>query len=286
LELQGDFNPVIGLPLDTAYRPTQLPDPPLLALYQRQGQETGMAYAFTGFRPINNQLLTIEFVEGPYSGMRSMGEIRLEAHVPLTAQGALHAGEGDPAAVAVYSLAQTNGTWCYRLDRIDDSDELVGEAIAQAHEHRLSQVIRNFYHAPNYDIYSMKPTGEHTQVPVEVGWRRGHVDEGIAALIAAAWKLGLDTIGSCQCRPPGTKFEGQAYIGFFRHSDAESFHQWLSDSGIASTLQDTQGSIAKLDDAGRPMGEAAAYTNANVFFDPPVIAHITEVLQRIQPLRS
>jgi hypothetical protein len=118
-----------------------------------------------------------------------------------------------------------------------------------------------------------------------VGWRRGHVDEGVAALIAAAWKLGLDTVGSCQCRPPGTTFEGQAYIGFFRHSDAESFHQCLSNVGIASTLQDAEGSIAKLDDAGNPMGEAVKYTNANVVFDPSMIAHITAMLGQTQPLR-
>jgi hypothetical protein len=59
------------------------------------------------------------------------------------------------------------------------------------------QAIRRFYVAPDYSEYSLKP-GIHKEVPVEVGDRKGSVDEGMAKLIKAVWKSAWDTVGSCQ----------------------------------------------------------------------------------------
>jgi len=47
-------------------------------------------------------------------------------------------------------------------------------------EQKLATAVRIFHLSPNYDIFSMKPTGDHKQVLVEIGWKRGHVNEGIA----------------------------------------------------------------------------------------------------------
>jgi hypothetical protein len=283
--LEGSFNSIIGLPVDQSYRPTQSTNPLACALYQAQGEDPGTGYAFAGFQRMDNQPLPVEFVDGPFVGVHEIPEVRIEACVPLVSDHKLFLGVGNPAAVAVYTLAEFGGKWCYHLKRIDDSPQAVGNATSQANEQRLAIAIRNFYLSSNDDIYSMKPTGEHNQIPVEVGWRRGHVDEGIAELIAETWRLGLDTIGSCQSRPAGDKFAGLAYIGFFRHADAECFHDWLASAGISSTLKEVKGSIAKTAGAGGQSEEIIEYTNANVLFAPSCIDQISGILHHKEPIR-
>ena len=242
-------------------------------------------YAFAGFQRVDNQPLRVEFVDGPFAGVHDIPEVRLEASVPLISDHTLFHGVGNPAAVAVYMLGEFGGKWCYRLNRIDDSPRAVEDAACQTNEQMLAIAIRNFYLAPNYDIYSMKPTGEHSQIPVEVGWRRGHVDEEIAELIAETWRLGLDTIGSCQSRPVGDKFAGLAYIGFFRLADAECFHGWLASAGIPSTLKEVKCSFARTAGPADQTKDILDFTSANVLFAPSYIDQINVILRQKQPIR-
>jgi hypothetical protein len=59
---------------------------------------------------------------------------------------------------------------------------------------------------------------DHRQVSLSVFGVHAHVDEGIAALIAACWGVGIGTTNSCQGDPD----TGRAYIGFERGA-AERF---------------------------------------------------------------
>jgi hypothetical protein len=62
-------------------------------------------------------------------------------------------------------------------------------------------------------------------------------------------------------------------------------HSWLSASEIPSTLKETQGSMVRQDDAGKPAGEPIKYTNANVLFEPSLIERVTQALHDKQPIR-
>ena len=170
---------------------------------------------------------------------------------------------GDPAAVAVYSL-QSWRPVAYCLDRIDDSPDAVARAIDEVKEQKLAAAIRNFYLSPDYGTYSIQPTGDHQQVALQVGWRMGFVDEGIAPLLAEVWRLGLDTLGSCQERPLGTESAGMAYLGFPRRSDAECFHRWLTLAGIPATLKDKRITIASKQDPVAAVEETLEFETGNV----------------------
>jgi hypothetical protein len=285
LVLGGTPNSIIGLPVDQSYRPTETSNPLICALYQVGAEDPGTEYAFAGFQRTDHQPLPMEFIDGPFAGVHDIPQVGPEVYVPLISDHTLFRGVGNPAAVAIYTLTELGGKWCYRLSRIDDSPRAVGDAIAGVNEQRLAIAIRNFYLSPDYDIYSMKPTGDHTQVPVQVGWRRGHVDEGIAELISETWRLGLDTVGSCQSRPAGDKFAGMAYVGFFRCTDAECFHDWLVAAGIQSTLKEVKGSIARTAGPDGRTEEIIEYTNANVLFAPSCIDQISALVRQKTPIR-
>jgi len=59
---------------------------------------------------------------------------------------------------------------------------------------------------------------EHPQVPISHGDMHAHVDEGLARLIHACWRLGIVTTGSCQGTLPDPNaefdFESHASLGF------------------------------------------------------------------------
>jgi hypothetical protein len=60
-------------------------------------------------RADHHQPLSIEFVDGPIAGVHDIPEVRLEASVLLISDHKLFRGVGDPAAVAVYTLAELDG---------------------------------------------------------------------------------------------------------------------------------------------------------------------------------
>src|SRR5262245_12701217 len=58
----------------------------------------------------------------------------------------------------------------------------------------------------------------HKQVPIQWGIRRAEVDEGLAPLILALWRAGIDTVNSCQENRPGV-----VWVEFASTFDAERF---------------------------------------------------------------
>jgi hypothetical protein len=61
-------------------------------------------------------------------------------------------------------------------------------------------------------------TPEHNQVSITWQHRQAEVDEELAPVILALWKLGIDTCNSCQENQPGI-----VWIEFLTSMDAKSF---------------------------------------------------------------
>jgi hypothetical protein len=158
----------------------------------------------------------------------------------------------------------------YRRDQIED---------------RLNDAINSFYENPNYNIYTTRPTDRHEQVLVQVGHRRAHVDTGIASVIRELFRLGLDTIGSCQEQAKGEPFEGQAYVGFCRERDASRFYDILSSAGIEAALKPKKLKILSRRSPGGPLEDQIEVPAGNVMFPSCDIERVAQLLQRETPLR-
>lgn len=207
----------LGLPIDgngVATRGT----PFGLAIYTR---ELPNQYNFSRYEAHRNSIYPLIFADGPAANgerpeFQRPSRLLSTMIVSLANDSTVMTSDvsNDPTAGAVYQLKPVNGVWKYVLESIDRSPEMVSDLVSQANEMRAQSAARAFYKAPNYDIYSVKPTGDHVQVPVEVGHRRGHVDEQIAGVIKRLWSIGLDTLGSCQSRPATATHPHEAYIQF------------------------------------------------------------------------
>lgn len=279
----GPMGPTIGLAVDEHIRPVRTDSPFGVAVYELERRATGDVYVFRGFQRPGNQPFPIQFVDGPAAGILPAPQpaqyLDPVQRIHLSSDGMPYRGKDDPAAVAIYERREECGRFFYALRAIDDSPETVRAAVEEVNDQKLTEAINNFYASPDYDIYSIKPTGGHAQVPVEVGHRRGHVDEKIAPLIAEVWRVGLDTIGSCQERPPGAPNEGKAYVGFPRMRDARFFHERLSEAGIPATLVEKKFKIS-MRQGPDALSEALEFDSANVLFDPDDIDRIVEVFRR------
>ena len=205
-------------------------------------------------------------------------------HFAFKSDGSLFEGAGHVSRLEVYELQRQGEGWVYRLKSSDESPESLAYAEREIRDGILTSMINNFYEYPNYEIYSMKPTGEHVQVYVEVGHRRGQVDAGIATLIGEVWRIGLDTIGSCQCRPAGHKYPGMAYLGFPRPEDAEFLQKRCEEASIYCVVEPKK---LKLGHQPKQAGESETieFDSANVLFMPDDIDRITEALRSVEPVR-
>jgi hypothetical protein len=274
----------IALAVDENLRPVQTENPFAIALYQLEKQPEEV-YVFKGFQRPGNQPFTIEFVDGPVEGFLPAAQpaqyIDPVLNVYLTSDGKPFQGKGEPAALAIYERREENGRFFFALRETDSSPDTMQKVIEAINDQKLTQVINGFYAKPDYDIYSMKPTGDHVQVLIELGHRRGQIDEKIAPLIAEVWRRGLDTIGSCQDRPPGSPHEGKAYISFPRVRHARFFHELVSEAGIAAMLVEKPFKIASKRDSDGLVEDELEVVSANVLFDPSDIDRIVEVFRAI-----
>lgn len=263
---------VVAVPVDAKLDHLPQGTPFAVALYRRQTDEQNVNYHFLRFERPNKEPFEAEFADGPNEGTHFCSQPphfhKGDVLVPLTEQGGVFRGEGQPSAVAVYKSRVTEGKWRFHLDRIEDSGENLEKTQSHINEQRALQAINRFYLSPDYSIYSKPPTDEHHQVFIECGPRRAYVDEGIAPLIQAIWERGLETLGSCQQRP-----SGKAYVGFPLGRQGELFHKKLIEAGIESKCERKKFKIRKAD-----CGETIEIDAANVVFSPEDIPRITALV--------
>ncbi len=263
---------VVAVPVDAELEYLPQEEPFAVALYRRQTAEQSVNYVFLRFERPNKTPFEVEFADGPYQGTQFCSQPphfhKGEVLIPLTEQGCVFRGDGQPSSVAVYRAKTTSGKWRFHLDRIEDSGENLERIRAEINEQRALQAISRFYLSPDCSIYSNPPTDEHHQVFIECGDRRACVDEGIAPLIQAIWKLGLETLGSCQERP-----SGKAYVGFPLGKQGGLFHKKLIEAGIDSQCEQKKFSIRN-----RDSGETIEIDAANVMFSPEDIPRIVKVV--------
>ncbi len=275
----------IGLPIDDDGKPAQNAHVGI-AVYQLAGTAEDPRYVFSGCQRIDGQPFSMEFIDGPAKGVRPSPIparwLPNEIQVPLLGDDTPFAGQGDPVSVAVYGKCELDGRMKLACQRIDRAASVVASVKEHLDEQRLANALQYFYVNPNYDLYTMKPTGEHVQVPVQVGFRRGHVDEGIAPLISEIWRLDFDTFGSCQRRPAGHNFAAYAYVAFPRRRDAKDFRDLLSALQIRTILVENTIKIGRRDPAGA--GEPIEFPSGNVMFEADAIGAITEAMNRFPSL--
>lgn len=236
----------IGIPLDENLRYVSAGEPFALAGYKRQELDGVVRYCFLTIRRPNDQPFPVEFVGGPADGIVPLsGPIQYgpeEFPVPLTVEMKPLKDGGEIVALAIYGRRQTDGKWRYHFLRTETSGPLLKEVKAQTAKRRLKQAMNAFYRSPNYSIYTVKPTDEHPQVQIQVGHRSASVDERLGPMLQEVWRLGLDTLGSCQ----ETKL-GKAWIGFPIADEGDAFHCVLTRAAIPSTTERRIGHIAHSD---------------------------------------
>jgi hypothetical protein len=280
VDLEGLVPTVFYIPVDKNLTPTSAIPPFAITVYDLR---PGNVYAFRCFQHPSNGPFEIEFVDGPAKGAMPAPQpiqcFEIERHVCLNAEGKmLNVGE-TLGSVAIYERDRRDGEWKYYLKRIDTSPETLAEAKEFIKEQILTNAINKFYEKPDYDIYKCKPTDRHVQVAIQVGHRRGEVDERIAPLIEAVWRLGLDTMGSCEDRPQDyPRFPGMAYIWFPRLKDAKRFEEVLKNAGIEYVFDPKQSTIGWKPEEGIE-GEKITFDGANILFAPSDIDRIVELLR-------
>lgn len=280
LTLAEPLPPMISLRVNDDLQPDQAIPPFAFAVYQQIGDDA--KYNFLSFQRADGQPFTIEFSDGPAQGKRTLFELvqhlNPEQRVPLSSQSAVYDGKGEVVAVAIYLRRHGMDKWKYYLDRIDVSPEAVRLASEEITDQKVTAAMNNFYLSPDYDIYSLKPTESHPQVPIQLGHRRALVDEKMATVILGAWRLGLDTLGSCQQLPPESKLAGQAYIEFPRRRDAQVLYKILCGAGIPATLQNKTSKIGRRASPGLPPVETSVIDSANVVFSPGDLERVVVAL--------
>ena len=286
LNINGTPNALIGLGVDEHLRPAAGDQFYAIALYGIRPRRAS-GFRFPRISAPEGQPFPVEFTGGPCQGIVPFPQpdpvLSPELRFGLGQDGKPFDGKEVPNAVAVYERGH-DGTKChYCLKEIDLSSEALEPLIEEINERRLTEAINNFYVQPNYESYSIKPTGEHTQVAIEVGHRRGQVDEKIAPLIAEVWCLGLDTTGSCQQRPIGTPNDGKAYIAFPRLRHARFFHDCLVRAHIPSEFVEKKFRIAHHRNPQEEASEVIEFDCANILFEHDAISVIVELLRRTAP---
>jgi hypothetical protein len=225
----------------------------------------------------------VEFVGGPKSGNHYRPQPPAiygpQVRCNLKPDGSLHDGIGPVGSVAIYERRLVDGEQKYVFAALVDTGQSGAQATKLVPEDRLEEAIKGFYENPNYDIYTTKPTDRHQQMLVHVGHRRAYVDVGIAGVIRELFRLGLDTIGSCQEGAKGEPFEGQAYIGFCRERDARHFYNILAAGGIEATFKPKRLMITNRRSADSPPEDLIEVPSGNVMFPSYQIERITELLQ-------
>jgi hypothetical protein len=166
------------------------------------------------------------------------------------------------------------------LKAIDSCPETLAEAREAIKDQAITNAINNFYENPNYDIYKNKPTDRHVQVAIQVGHRRAEVDERIAPLIEAVWRLNLDTMGSCEDRPVDYQYPGMAYIWFPRLKDANRFEEILKNAGVECISVPKQCRLRREND--QKAENTLTIDGANIMYAPSDTGRIVELL-RSQP---
>ena len=270
--LMAGMSDVMVIPLDEELNPRPQEKPFAVALYRRQPEEKGGDYQFIRFERFDKKPFEVEFADGPNQGTHPCPQPAnfhtKELFVPLTAEGTVFTGEGEPVAVAVYRSKQSDGKWRFHLDRTEESGESVEKARARVKERKAIQAIRQSYLSPEDPIYSEPPSEEHPGVLVEQGPRKAYVDEQIALLVRAIWQLGLETLGSCQADP-----SGRAYIGFPLVKHGKALHKMLVAAGVDAEYESESITIRDPDS-----GETIEVDAAKVLFSPDDIARITAAI--------
>jgi hypothetical protein len=230
---------------------------------------------------------------GPHVGLASV-QSPLQPMITLGVNQSLERDDGPaPYAYAIYDLKREGDELLYVFrsyararQQPDVAESVAGpivpptaDSTATLFEKRIDEAIQNFYENPNYDIYTTRPTDQHEQVFVQVGHRRAHVDTGIADLISELFRLGMDTIGSCQGRPKGQSLDEEAYIAFVRERDARRFYEILTSAGIEATGKPTRLIILTRQMVEGPTTDQIEVPGGNVMFPATAIDRITQLLQ-------
>lgn len=219
----------------------------------------------------------IHFIDGPAAGSKlvlpgPLGNLPSAMIIPVFEDGSIRDSGKKVTSAAVYQRTSVG----FLLERLDDSANAIQKATEQISEKRARSAAQTFYEAPDYSTYSKHPELVHTQVLITAGKRKAHVDDLIAPLVKEVWRLNMDTVGSCQERPPTADGLGKAYIGFAVRSDAKQFHSVLEQYGFEASYHDKDMRI-------RAIGtEVEVVINAgNVHFNPADIGSITSVLRSL-----
>ncbi len=262
------------------------PEPFAYAIYALDGQAVEPVYVFRAYGRDQNQPFMVEFLGGPRSGVHALVQppatYGSEVRCLLNVDGTVHDGVGPVGGVAIYERRWVGKVQKYVFASIDNNPQPAADHAKPADEDRLEDAIRSFYANPNYDIYTTKPTDRHAQVLVQVGHRRAHVDVGIASVIRELFRLGLDTIGSCEEQAKGEPFEGQAYVGFCRERDAKRFYDIVTAGGINATFKPKKLKILTRRSPDAPP-EDQVVPAGNVMFPACDLERIAELLRRLVP---
>ncbi|MFO7906800.1 MAG: hypothetical protein R6U98_29360 [Pirellulaceae bacterium] len=262
----------IAAGLDEQFRNTSSA-PFALAIYQKVQPEK---YHFRGIQRTDGKTFSAKFRGGPGEGEHTVRQPieygRETVYVPVLDGKTFDDDVKLPDAVAKYVREEIDGEWLYRFLEMERGNAL-DECIRSIQIGRAHAAVRNYYANPTDDIWSKAPTGDHKQVAVELGERCACVDERIAPLIVQIWRLGMDTLGSCQNRISGEN-KGKAYVGFSVPGEGERFHARLRELGFRAELMAKTSRLKHAD-----LGDVIEIPSAHVLFSPDDIESMVNKLK-------
>lgn len=156
---------------------------------------------------------SVQFIGGPKEGTRVINDPELSAFSVAQIDG--------KDQYALYERQPGGPPFRYQFTHIDSMSEVAIRA----------NVVKQ-YESPDPDIWPSTPTDDHVQKFIQVGYRKGEVDELIAPLIEQLWRLSWDTIGSCQCDAGKS-----AWVAFPVKKDGEAYAAFLAKKRIRTNTQ-------------------------------------------------
>ncbi len=277
--LLGELKTVIHLPLNDKLQKVD-ENPTTLAEYQ---QVEGLAdgYQFVGLFRIDGKPFPIEFVDGPFKGIRPSERpapwCDTTIKVLLGTEKAPFDGNGEPGGYAVYERREVNGEFKFYFISIEDSPDAVAEMRQQLRLDKLRSAMQHFYQEPNDAIYSRPPTDRHRQLRVQWGPRSANVDERLAPIIQEIWRRDFDTIGSCEELEETNPHCGMAYVSFPFLAHGGEFVHLLAEAGIECASDRKRMGIRS------DKGDELTFDILNVRFWPRDFSRILETLRGERP---
>jgi hypothetical protein len=240
---------IVRLPLDRQGRISTDSPRYATALFRVTANQSQPILSLIRIEKSDSRKFEVRFEGGPLEGVRQLDFPAQfgPAHIHTLADelGAVAGPDDSAVKLAVYRRGIQGTQVAYEFEKYIEDDAALESAKLLEKKRMAIRAMNRFYSNPDYSVYSIQPTGDHEQVEIQLHHRRASVDKGIAQVILGMWRLGFDTLGSCERRK-----SGKAYVSLPVPGHAEECHKILQSKNICSELR-LKDKTMKVNNAGK-----------------------------------